>query len=159
MFNKFLTIIPKSSIQNSKHKKSREIFKNSLKELNINIQIKPLISAALLTGGLKTKFANFIIFLCKIFGVNYEDAIFHPILLSRISSERNVSRKNAKIFGHIWQTCSQKLMKRNFAIRNFAKCENFVKIMSFVVATINCSEELVEFYAVIAQYLKVYYVI
>ena len=35
----------------------------------------------------------------------------------------------------------------------FAKCENFVKTMT----TINCSEELVEFSALIAQYLKFYY--
>ena len=39
------------------------------------------------------------------------------------------------------------------------KCENFVKTMSFIAATINCSKELVEFSALIAQYLKFYYVI
>ena len=29
----------------------------------------------------------------------------------------------------------------------FAKCENFVKTMSFIAATIKCSKELVEFSA------------
>ena len=36
-------------------------------------------------------------------------------------------------------------------MNSFAKCENFVKTMSFIAATINCSKEL-------AQYLKFYYV-
>ena len=40
----------------------------------------------------------------------------------------------------------------------FAKCENFVKTMSFIAATVNCSKEL-EFSALKAQYLKFYYVI
>ena len=40
-------------------------------------------------------------------------------------------------------------MKRNFAI-----CENFVKTMSFIAATINGSKELVEFSALIAEYFK-----
>ena len=35
-----------------------------------------------------------------------------------------------------------------------AKCENFVKTMSFIAATINCSKELVKFSALIAQYLN-----
>ena len=39
------------------------------------------------------------------------------------------------------------------------KCENFVKSMSFIDSTINYSKELVEFSAMIAQYLKFYYVI
>ena len=34
----------------------------------------------------------------------------------------------------------------------FAKCEHFVKTMSFIAATINCSKELEEFSALIAQY-------
>ena len=34
----------------------------------------------------------------------------------------------------------------------FAKCENFLKAMSFIAATINCSKKLVEFSA-----LKFYY--
>ena len=79
----------------------------------------------------------------------------------RVSSERNVSRKNAKIFGRISQTFS-----RNFAFfrkyklsENEAKYENFVKTMSFIAATISCLKELVEFSALIAQYLKFYYVI
>ena len=33
----------------------------------------------------------------------------------------------------------------------FTKCENFVKTMSFIAVTINCSEELVEFSALIVQ--------
>ena len=39
--------------------------------------------------------------------------------------------------------------------KNFTKCENFVKIMSFIAATIICLGELVEFSALIAQYLKI----
>ena len=39
------------------------------------------------------------------------------------------------------------------------KCENFVKTMSVIAATINCLKELVEFSALIPQYLKFYYVI
>ena len=39
------------------------------------------------------------------------------------------------------------------------KCENFVKTMSVIAATINCSKELLEFSALIPQYLKFYYVI
>ena len=73
----------------------------------------------------------------------------------RVSSERNVSRKNEKIFGRISQTFS-----RNFAFfRENAKWENFVKTMSVITATINSSKELVEFSALIPQYLKFYYVI
>ena len=43
--------------------------------------------------------------------------------------------------------------------RENAKCENFVKTMNFIAATINSSKELVEFSALIAQYFKFYYVI
>ena len=39
------------------------------------------------------------------------------------------------------------------------KCENFMKTLSVIAATINCSKELVEFSALIPQYLKFYYVI
>ena len=37
--------------------------------------------------------------------------------------------------------------------------ENFVKTMSITAAIINCSKELVEFSALIPQYLKFYYFI
>ena len=43
--------------------------------------------------------------------------------------------------------------------RENAKCENFVKTMSVIAATINCPKELVEFSALIPQYLKFYYFI
>ena len=43
--------------------------------------------------------------------------------------------------------------------RENAKRENLVKTMSVKAATINCSKELVEFSALIPQYLKCYYVI
>ena len=49
--------------------------------------------------------------------------------------------------------------KRNFAKMRkfreniFAKCENFVKTMSVITATIKSSKELVEFFALIPQYL------
>ena len=63
----------------------------------------------------------------------------------RVSSERNVSRKNAKMFCRISQTFS-----RNFPFyrknkwseisrkceNNFAKCENFVKTMCFITSTV-----------------------
>ena len=39
----------------------------------------------------------------------------------------------------------------------FAKCENFVKTIIFIAATISCLKELVEFSALIAQYLKFFY--
>ena len=67
---------------------------------------------------------------------------------TRVSSERNISRKNAK-----------KMQQFLFAFRKNAKCENFVKTMSVIAATINCSKELVEFSALIPQYLKFYHVI
>ena len=45
-------------------------------------------------------------------------------------------------------------MKRENFCKN-AKCENFVKTMSFIIAAkINCSKKLVEFSANTAQYLK-----
>ena len=53
-------------------------------------------------------------------------------------------------------------MKRNFVKKNFAKmrnAQNFKKTMSVIAATINCPKELVEFSALIPQYLKFYYVI
>jgi len=40
-----------------------------------------------------------------------------------------------------------------------AKILKFVKTMSFIAATIICSKELVEIFALIAQYLKFNYVI
>ena len=43
--------------------------------------------------------------------------------------------------------------------REMQNCENFVKTMSFMATTINCLKEEVEFSALIAQYLKYYYVI
>ena len=46
-------------------------------------------------------------------------------LPSRVSSERNVSRKNAKVFGSIFSR----------------KCENCVKTMNFIAATINCTQK------------------
>ena len=94
---------------------------------------------------------------------------------SRVSSEQNVSRKSAKnmkIFVRISETFSRnfaffrenKLSEneakfREFFSRENAKCENFVKTMSVIAATINCSKELVKFSALIPQYLKFYYVI
>ena len=81
----------------------------------------------------------------------------------RVTSERNVSRKNAKIFVRI----SQNFAKKVFATFFFAKIqnakisrkyENFVKTMSVIAATINYSKELVEFSALIPQYLKFYFV-
>ena len=86
-----------------------------------------------------------------------------------VSSERNVSQKNAKIFSrisHFFEKINEAKTKRNFAKINFAKFfrdnaigENFVKTMSVKAATINCSKELVELSALIPQYLKFYYVI
>ena len=49
--------------------------------------------------------------------------------------------------------------RSHFTKKNYAKCENFVKTMSVIAATINCSKKLVEFSALIPQYLKFYYVI
>ena len=80
--------------------------------------------------------------------------------------------KNAKIFDRILQTFSQNFaffhenkrsaneakFRENMKRENFcknAKCENFVKTMSFIIAAkINCSKKLVEFSANTAQYLK-----
>ena len=50
--------------------------------------------------------------------------------------------------------------KAKFRENNFRKngeCENFVKTMSVLAATINCSKELVEFSTLIPQNLKFYY--
>ena len=58
--------------------------------------------------------------------------------------KRNFAKK-AKIRENISEKCE----------KNFTKCENFVKIMSYIAATIICLEELVEFSALIAQYLKI----
>ena len=61
---------------------------------------------------------------------------------------------------HFFAKINEAKTKRNAKCGNiFAKCENFVKTVTFIVATINCSKELVEFSALIAQYLKFYYVI
>ena len=46
---------------------------------------------------------------------------------SRVSSEQNVSQKNAKIFGRISQTFSRNFAKMNEA-KTKRKCENFAKI-------------------------------
>ena len=62
-----------------------------------------------------------------------------------VSSERIVSRKFSVAFRKLF--------------REMENCENFVKTMSFIAATVNCSEELVEFSALIAEYFKFYYVI
>ena len=59
----------------------------------------------------------------------------------RVSRERNVSRKNAKIFGRISHFFAK--TKQNAKISR--KCEYFVKTMSVITATINFSKELVEF--------------
>ena len=96
----------------------------------------------------------------------------------RVSSERNVSRKNSKMFVRIsqtflrnfvffrenkWSEISRKCETRKFWGNIFAKCENFmkmrkcknfVKTMSVIASTINCSKELVELSALIPQYLK-----
>ena len=61
--------------------------------------------------------------------------------LIRVSRERNVSRKNAKIFGRISHFFAK--TKQNAKISR--KCEYFVKTMSVITATINFSKELVEF--------------
>ena len=53
-------------------------------------------------------------------------------LSSRVSSERNVSRKYVKIFGRILQKCEN----------IFAKCENFVKTISFIAATLIAQKNL-----------------
>ena len=72
----------------------------------------------------------------------------------RVSSERTVSRKNAKIFGRISQKkISQKYFREMRKFCENAKCENFVKTRNVLAATINCSKELVEFSALIPQYL------
>ena len=47
---------------------------------------------------------------------------------------------------------------RDNKFRENAKCENFVKTISVIAATIICSKDLVQFSALIAQYLKFYYV-
>ena len=64
-----------------------------------------------------------------------------PGAIARVSSERNVSRKNAKIFGRISHFFAK--TKQNAKISR--KCEYFVKTMSVITATINFSKELVEF--------------
>ena len=61
------------------------------------------------------------------------------------------ANENAKI--------SKKYFREMRRFRENAKCENFVKTMSAIAATINYLKELVEFSALIPQYLKFYYVI
>ena len=74
-------------------------------------------------------------------------------------STQDQSFQQTKLFAKICVRISQ-TFSRNFAFfRENAKCENFVKTMSVIAATINCSKELVEFSALIPQYLKFYYVI
>ena len=84
-------------------------------------------------------------FLCWILQQNYI-WVGHLIILrwiaTWVSSERNFSRKEYENF------------RSHFAknIKIFSR--NFVKTMSFIAAQMNCSEELKEFSALIAQYLK-----
>ena len=58
----------------------------------------------------------------------------------KLFREKKMKRKRSKI--------SRKKIREN------AKCENYVKTMSVIAVTINCSKELVEFSALIPQYLQ-----
>ena len=65
-------------------------------------------------------------------------------------------RKLFREISHFFAKINEAKTKRNAKCGNiFAKCKNFVKTVTFIDATINCSIEL----ALIAQYLKFYYVI